>query len=435
MEQNRTIYLGNINKDITPNELLNKVKTGAVESLRMLPNKNCAFLCFVDPVSAQMFFQDFNSRPLKIQEQEIKVGWGKPTATNQVIQQAIFSGATRNVYIGQIDDDTTEESLKNDLERFGEIEQVKIVRDKRIAFIHFLSVASALSCVTSLPKELFWTTHRVYFGKDRCASSRQIMMPHIQQQQLQQQQQQQQQLQNVLAPTMQANNAVDYAQRTIYLGNLPVDTTCEDICNGMRGGKLYNVRYLKEKNMAFVTFVDPNAAFLAFERGQSVGIAIKHRRVKVGWGKSSGIPFHTLMAIQQQGVTRNLYLGGTDQVTIEQIRKDFSQYGDIEMINHVKDKNCTFVNYTSINSAMQARQGIKTNPMYNSIRINYGKDRCDNPFKSPPLPNIQQTSHKPDIQETSYTPDIQQTSYKRQGDDSSDEWSNVREYPESQVND
>lgn len=42
------------------------------------------------------------------------------------------SGATRNVYLGNLDETVTEQSLRDDLSRFGPIDQVKIVRGKSL---------------------------------------------------------------------------------------------------------------------------------------------------------------------------------------------------------------------------------------------------------------------------------------------------------------
>jgi RNA recognition motif-containing protein len=68
-----------------------------------------------------------------------------------------------------LDDDITEQSLRDDLSRFGPIDQVKIVRDKNIGFVHFLSIANAIKVVQALPQEEDWYGKRVNYGKDRCA--------------------------------------------------------------------------------------------------------------------------------------------------------------------------------------------------------------------------------------------------------------------------
>ena len=61
-----------------------------------------------------------------------------------------------------------EEQLRDDLSRFGLINQVKIVRDKNIDFMHFLSISTATKVVTTLPTEPAWVGKCVNYGKDRC---------------------------------------------------------------------------------------------------------------------------------------------------------------------------------------------------------------------------------------------------------------------------
>ena len=77
--------------------------------------------------------------------------------------------ASRNVYLSNLDDTTTEQSLRDDLSRFGPIDQVKIVRDKNIGFVHFLSIAVAMKVVATLGNEPEWRNKRINYGKDRCS--------------------------------------------------------------------------------------------------------------------------------------------------------------------------------------------------------------------------------------------------------------------------
>lgn len=71
--------------------------------------------------------------------------------------------------LGNLEETVTEASLRDELSRFGHIDQVKIVRDKNIGFVHFLSIATAMKVVTDLPKDPEWQGRRVNYGKDRCA--------------------------------------------------------------------------------------------------------------------------------------------------------------------------------------------------------------------------------------------------------------------------
>jgi RNA recognition motif-containing protein len=87
-----------------------------------------------------------------------------------------------------------------------------------------------------------------------------------------------------------------------------------------------------------------------------------------------------VIAAVQNGGSRNVYLGNIDEtITEDKLRQDFGEYGDIELVNTLKEKNCAFVNFTSIASAVRAIDGIRSKDEYKKFRINYGKDRCGNP--------------------------------------------------------
>ncbi len=140
----RTVYVGNLPATASVDELLNLVHFGPLESIRVLPEKSCVFLSFLDGATAAAFHADALIKKLSLHGQELKIGWGKPSPVPSQVALAIQqSNASRNVYLGGLDEVTTEEQLRDDLSRFGLIDQVKIVRDKNIGFVHFLSISTA----------------------------------------------------------------------------------------------------------------------------------------------------------------------------------------------------------------------------------------------------------------------------------------------------
>lgn len=140
----RTVYIGNLPATASVDELLNLVHFGPLESIRVLPEKSCVFLSFLDAQTAASFHADATIKKLSLHGQELKIGWGKPSPVPAQVQLAIQqSNASRNVYLGGLDEGMTEEMLRDDLSRFGLIDQVKIVRDKNIGFVHFLSISVA----------------------------------------------------------------------------------------------------------------------------------------------------------------------------------------------------------------------------------------------------------------------------------------------------
>ena len=194
------------------------------------------------------------------------------------------SNASRNVYLGGLDDGTTKEQLCDNLSCFGLIDQVKIVRDKNIGFVHFLSISVATKAVNTLPTEPAWAGKRVNYGKDRCA-----YIPKSQQAAAQAAQAvaaQSPVTQSAAASLNPVNTNVGgfgafgpYSpfttegfgvpgtpNRTVYLGNIHPETTTEDLCNVIRGGVLQSIQYMQDKHIAFMTFIDLAAVLTFFMR-------------------------------------------------------------------------------------------------------------------------------------------------------------------------
>lgn len=396
----RTVYVGNLPADASVDELLSQVRFGPIDSVKILPEKSCAFISFLDPTTASAFHSDALMRKIRLHEQDLKIGWGKPSAVSATVIMAVQqSGATRNVYLGNLPESVTEQTLRDDLSRFGPIDQVKIVRDKNIGFVHFLSIATAIKVVQSLATEPDWVGRRVAWGKDRCA-----YVPKNQHQQ------QQHNMAAAARGTMAANyggfGGMPFApgfdsygremgglmggadpnaapgNRTVYLGNVHPETTTEEICNTIRGGILQQVRYIADKHICFVTFVDAQCALAFYQTATYQGIALHNRRLKVGWGKHSGPPSPGISMVVQSGGSRNVYVGNIenfDFYTEDKLRHDFGEYGEIELINTLREKQCAFVNFTNIASSIKAIESIKSHPDYAHLKIAYGKDRAGNP--------------------------------------------------------
>ncbi|ORY02701.1 hypothetical protein K493DRAFT_334518 [Basidiobolus meristosporus CBS 931.73] len=391
----RTIYVGNIPPDIPVEEVLSHVRGGPLESVKLLPEKSCIFVSFLDGNSANSFYYEASTKKITVRGHDLKFGWGKPSPVPNNILVAVQSGATRNVYLGSLGGSITEEYIREELSVYGPIDSIRIIKDKNIGFVHFLSIANAIRCVAALQSDSKWAGKRVNYGKDRC--SQPIKFPRSNGVSTR----------NMTHPGYSGSlSGIPYTpysnpplhdydghaqppsfigavyNRTIYLGNIHPETTCEDICNVIRGGILHQIRFLAEKHIAFVSFIDSVAAIYFYNLASFVGVMVKNRRLKVGWGKSTPLPPAVAVAVQS-GATRNVYIGNIDDsVTEGRLKQDFSVFGEIELVNTLKDKNCAFVNFTNILSAVKAIDGIRSNSHYANFRINYGKDRCGNPARA-----------------------------------------------------
>lgn len=392
----RTVYLGNIPPETSAEEILGHVRSGQIESVRLLPDKNCAFISFLDGSSATHFHSDAILKKLAIRGQDIKVGWGKPapvpTSVSVAVQQ---SGASRNVYLGNLPETVTESELRDDLSKYGPIDTVKIVREKAIGFVHFLSISNAVKAVSQLPHEPKWQApRRVYYGKDRCAyvsktqqqnaaqylgiapgyahmlngADRDLISNALAQQSV-----------AAAAVATQAGGVNNLGNRTVYLGNIHPETTIEEICNVVRGGLLHHIRYIPDKHICFVTFIDPTSAASFYALSNIQGLMIHNRRLKIGWGKHSGALPPAIALAVSGGASRNVYVGNLDESwTEERLRQDFSEFGEIELVNTLREKSCAFVNFTNISNAIKAIEAVRSREDYQRFKVNFGKDRCGN---------------------------------------------------------
>lgn len=71
------------------------------------------------------------------------------------------------------------------------------------------------------------------------------------------------------------------------------------------------------------------------------GLTLNNRRLKVGWGKSSGPLTPALALAVHSGATRNVYIGGIEDFDLfseDRLKRDFLEYGDIELVNFLKEK-------------------------------------------------------------------------------------------------
>jgi len=99
----------------------------------------------LDGSTAAAFHADASVKRLALHGQQLRIGWGAPSFLDERIALEVsVNGATRNVFLGNLPESVDEQELRKDLSKFGPIDQIKIVRDKNIGFVHFLSITTAI---------------------------------------------------------------------------------------------------------------------------------------------------------------------------------------------------------------------------------------------------------------------------------------------------
>jgi RNA recognition motif-containing protein len=143
---------------------------GMIEDIKFYPEKSYCFITYVEPASAQEVYQRYSQKKLWIDKYDCRIGWGDPSVIDPKLFKSVISGASRNVFISNLEPYMTAPWLEKEFGRFGEVEVVKILDDRRIAFIHMTSIASAIKAVNILKEDPQYANKRVNFGRDRCGS-------------------------------------------------------------------------------------------------------------------------------------------------------------------------------------------------------------------------------------------------------------------------
>lgn len=418
----RSLYFGNIPHQTTLVHFLNHVlpRGGLIESVRSLVSeKGILFIDFVDVHSAVTVYNKCKIRTPQISNKaiganpstkkkqkrerdafndsgdegncedsqsddiftDVRVGWARsPGKENPAILTLVQLSATRVVFIGNAIG-MSQEEIKKEVQEYGELESIRIMDDK-IAFVHFLSISSAILALSMMNSKPEWKSRKVAFGKDRSLTGSAAQSP-------------------ITIPLLLPDLSPP-VYRTIYLGNLDAEqTTIEELCNHLRGGLLWDI-HLSSSNAssrplpssmfstkkaassvnAFVSFVEPTAAYICYNLLQENPLLLHNRKIKVGWAKPSTIPSTVLYGTNECGVTRNLYIGSLSKKFLEspQSLKRLLEgaFGSIELFSVNVDRSFAFASFTNMVNTLRAHEGLKSHPDFKGSKLGFGKDRVAN---------------------------------------------------------
>ncbi|KAF9262051.1 hypothetical protein L218DRAFT_1078236, partial [Marasmius fiardii PR-910] len=151
--------------------VLDRVQIGPIDRIQHEPLRSLAFLDFIDPGSAEIFCKRFRERAEDTE--------GGPTIAEKYSTPSAWPVAAIGYYrasrcitiLYPKPPNTTEDSLKEDLSRFGPVEKVETFNDASEGtyktIVHFNSIESALQAMTTLRKEEGLNGARIHFRPDR----------------------------------------------------------------------------------------------------------------------------------------------------------------------------------------------------------------------------------------------------------------------------
>eukprot|EP00808_Paulinella_micropora_P008996 g40504.t1 len=152
---NRCIYLGGVVDRATYHDVCRLANTyGRLESLKIIREKNCALLNFLDNESADRLWADSQGRPLYLCDTPVTVKWGNSRPLYAKLQEQVCQGASRCLFVGGLDDHIKPSHLREAFDPVvgGRFEHIKPVKGSRgtAMFVHLLSVFDAVKAMREL---------------------------------------------------------------------------------------------------------------------------------------------------------------------------------------------------------------------------------------------------------------------------------------------
>ena len=370
-----TVYLGNIPEDAQVSMIFDAIgRPGAIEGLRILPQKRCGFLDFVHKEDAKAFLsrritlRGHPENPVLVSRQ------AKATISNLQVRRAISNGASRNIFFGGCN--LSPDDLRAEVEATGAvIDTIKVIPERNIAFVHCASVAQAIHAVLELEQK---QKHmRINYGDDRCAklsSSNGSLKRSAERNEAEE---------GEVEGSSRKKPTDERHRRTVFLGGIPGDVTLEDLCDVIRGGALESVRILKDKNTAFISFLEATSAQSFHDHCNTRGFFIKGEPVKrIGWADIR-IMSSSLSLALKSGATRVLYLGNlsTQAFSKERLQEVGSSFGVVESARLIRERNADhssgYISFGEMKDAIYAFEKLSRSAEFKECKLGYARDRCD----------------------------------------------------------
>ncbi|KAI5191277.1 hypothetical protein NECID01_1389 [Nematocida sp. AWRm77] len=267
---------------------------------------------------------------------------GLGSAERERLYMAHCAGGTRNVMLGNLEDFMDDGFIREEAEKYGKIDSFKYFRDRKVSYIEFFSFISAIKFVSGIHEDSLFQNVRIAFGKDKCNAEE--------------------------TEGSITNN------RTVYFGNIPMDTSAADILEAVRGGSVFSMKLIKEKKCAFITFIDSISAAALIEYASVFSVFIKGIPIKVGSGKVMPLP-HIAPILAYNNTSRILAFQLSDAVSSIQLEMELSKYGEIEGVE--KKDGALLVSFTNMHDAYNACTDLaKTNPAIAVLFCGYKEDPC-----------------------------------------------------------
>ncbi|KAI3381156.1 hypothetical protein SNEBB_009533 [Seison nebaliae] len=267
----RTLYVGNLDPQIGE-QLLTTIfrQLGELRNCKVIrePNNEVyAFIEYTCPQSAQNALNIMNGR--KCLDREIRVNWASSATSNTKVDTSKHF----HVFVGDLSQEVDVDQLREAFQSFGEISDVKVVRDaqsnkpKGYGFVSFVNRENAEVAIESMNGHWLglrqirtnWATRKV-----QPESAQYSKMDYS-----------------------EVFNRASESNTTVYVGNLP-ETLCDEEklkTHFSAFGEIKEVRVFKDKGFAFIRYSSKGNACQAIVSMH--GVELQNSAIKCSWGKES----------------------------------------------------------------------------------------------------------------------------------------------------
>ena len=157
----RSLWLGNLDSSVSIEELSSIFsKFGVIESVRVLPEKECAFVNYCRVEDAILGRERMQGG--RIGNCVVRIGFGKPESSHDTQGMS----PTKSLWIGNLSDSTKPYDLEICFGKFGPVESARILTHKNCGFVNFLSLDHAIIARNELNgKEINGSVVKIGFAK------------------------------------------------------------------------------------------------------------------------------------------------------------------------------------------------------------------------------------------------------------------------------
>ena len=140
----RAIFVSQVPPGVSYEELFDAVGAfGNLESIKLIPDKRHAFINFIDTSSSFNLMTQMGGE-IHLHGQALQMTWARTRPVPRDLYAAIRQGATRNLYVANVPESFSEQSILSLFGRFGDLESIRLVPRKFAAFVNYVSVSCAI---------------------------------------------------------------------------------------------------------------------------------------------------------------------------------------------------------------------------------------------------------------------------------------------------